>query len=142
VFPAVFGALLLPSAADAASSCGKFEPVGNITLNVGEVGSYNITAGSATFKATMDWGDGVTSSVSVDPIFNPSATLTHVYNAPDTFAVTLSTSGTLGDATPCSDTGSSIAAATIVAAAPAWATTTAAASAWADTAAARSWRLT
>jgi hypothetical protein len=99
---ACIAALAFPSAARAAS-CGNFVPVGSVTLNVGETGSYNVFAGPASFTATMNWGDGGTSVVSVAPTGPTSANLTHVFTSPGTFPVTLSVSGQLGDGTACAD---------------------------------------
>lgn len=87
--------------------------MGSVTITAGvQNGGYNIAAGTATFTATMNWGDGGTSSVSVSPD-NPSAALTHSYTVPGTYQVTLSASGQLEDGTPCSDTVS-IATATVI----------------------------
>jgi hypothetical protein len=101
------------SSARAQSSCGSFATVGTATLRVGQLGSYRVVAGSATFTATMSWGDGTSSSVSVSPAA-PAAALTHVYHALGQYAVNLSVSGHLADGTACSN-GVFIAKVTVVA---------------------------
>jgi hypothetical protein len=98
----VLSVAFAPGDAHAQSSCGAFKTVGTATIRVGQLGSYNVVAGSATFTATMSWGDGTSSSASVSPA-SPSATLTHLYRMQGQYAVNLTVTGHLSDGTPCSN---------------------------------------
>ncbi|MFL5273031.1 MAG: PKD domain-containing protein [Anaeromyxobacteraceae bacterium] len=109
----VLALTLATAGAAQAASCGTFQPAGNVTLEVGEVGSYDFSSGGATFTATMDWGDGATSTASLSPSHTTDS-VSHSYSSVGTYSVNLSVSGHLSDGTPCSDKVS-IAKATVVA---------------------------
>ncbi|HEY3185922.1 MAG TPA: hypothetical protein VGJ70_00515 [Solirubrobacteraceae bacterium] len=84
------------------ASCGSFaSPTGSV--EVGKPGTYAVTAGGLhQMSATLDWGDGASSSASLST--GQSQTFSHVYTAPGTYATLLTVNGIQSDGTtPCSN---------------------------------------
>ena len=98
----------LPAAAGATvvQSCGNFQSVGTLTENPGFVLDYELFANDGSYSATIRWGDGTQSQVFVDSSEHPGSNpldVTHTYNQPGTYDLTITTDGNFGDGTPCYD---------------------------------------
>jgi hypothetical protein len=90
------------------TSCGTFHTFGTLQLEAGDGIPYDLESHDATLDtATVDWGDGTSSSIS-QPL-SPNSTVTlpqpppHRYNTPGTYEVFISVTGHFGDGTHCQD---------------------------------------
>lgn len=104
----MIGALAAPAAfADSGTaSCGNFQSFGTLTQNTApyEV-SYYLYSGGGAFTATMSWGDGHTTTVSVGALNTPAnaVALANTYAHYGSYAVSISTVGQTSDGSPCTD---------------------------------------
>jgi hypothetical protein len=108
-------------------SCGTFQSLGTQALTAGEGLTYTVESrGASLDSAAVFWGD-LTSDGTSGPIGpNQSRTLPepppspnpHIYSTPGTYSLSLSTTGHLGNGTPCADDKVSIGTVVVSAAAP------------------------